>query len=61
MGASSAPVVPDDPSGERILTSRQRRRARNSQTLSSLYRERHDIWGVSPVADFMVEATSWCA
>ncbi len=51
----------NDDSLDPVLTSRQRRRARNLHSLSALYRQRDDIQGVSPVADFFVESTSWCA
>jgi hypothetical protein len=39
----------------------QRRRARNSQELSTLLADREDLSGVSPVADFVVESVRWTA
>ena len=39
----------------------QRRRARNSQELSTLLAQREDLSGVSPVADFFVEFVRWTA
>ena len=45
----------------RQRASRERRRARNTQSLTELYGERRDIRGVSAVADLVVESTSWCA
>jgi hypothetical protein len=39
----------------------QRRRARNSQELSTLLADREELSGVSPVADFVVESVRWTA
>jgi hypothetical protein len=39
----------------------QRRRARNSQELSTLLGQREDLSGVSQVADFFVEPVRWTA
>lgn len=39
----------------------ERRRARNSQELSTLLGQREDLSGVSPVADFVVESVRWTA
>ena len=39
----------------------QRRRARNSQELSTLLADREDLSGVSQVADFVVESVRWTA
>ena len=39
----------------------QRRHARNSQELSTLFAHREDLSGVSPVADFVVESVRWTA
>jgi len=53
-GPNDAPVDPR-------AALRQRRRARNVESLTTLYSQRKDIHGVSTVADFFVESTSWCA
>ena len=39
----------------------QRRRARNTQGLSTLLGQREELSGVSPVADFVVESVRWTA
>jgi hypothetical protein len=39
----------------------QRRRARNSQELSTLLADRQELSGVSLVADFFVESVRWTA
>jgi hypothetical protein len=39
----------------------QRRRARNSQELSTLLGQREDLSGVSSVADLVVESVRWTA
>ncbi len=47
--------------GERVLATRNRRRARSSHELTALFSERSDLQGVSPVADFFVESVRWSA
>jgi hypothetical protein len=47
--------------GERILATRNRRRARSSHELTELFGTRSDLQGVSPVADFFVESVRWSA
>jgi hypothetical protein len=47
--------------GERVLATRNRRRARSSHELTELFTERSDLLGVSPVADFFVESVRWSA
>jgi hypothetical protein len=47
--------------GERVLATRNRRRARSSHELTELFSERSDLLGVSPVADFFVESVRWSA
>ncbi len=37
----------------------QQRWARNSHGLSTLFTEREELSGVSPVADFFVESVRW--
>jgi hypothetical protein len=46
---------------ERVLATRNRRRARSSHELTELFSERSDLQGVSPVADFFVESVRWSA
>jgi len=46
---------------DKVGISRLRRRARNSSELTALYGEREDIRGISPVADFFVDAVRWTA
>jgi hypothetical protein len=46
---------------ERVLATRNRRRARSSHELTELFGTRSDLQGVSPVADFFVESVRWSA
>ena len=46
---------------ERVLATRNRRRARSSHELTELFGHRSDLQGVSAVADFFVESVRWCA
>jgi hypothetical protein len=46
---------------ERLAVAVQRRAAARTRDLTALLRERPDLTGVHPPADFTVDAVRWCA
>ena len=59
MDASSARADSEPEGTHRVR--QQQRRARTSQGLTELFAERSELRGVSPVADFFVDAVPWSA
>jgi hypothetical protein len=46
---------------DRLTAAQQRRAAARTRDLTALLRERPDLAGVHPPADFAVDAVRWCA
>jgi hypothetical protein len=45
---------------DRLAAARQRRAAAHTRDLTALLRERPDLVGVHPPADFTVDSLPWC-
>lgn len=60
MTETSAPRHDHEPV-RRGLTTRNRRRARSSRELTSLFETRAELRGINPTADYFVEAVRWNA